>query len=78
MAVLDVHVNGDGVWPDMKGRPIKKLELVGIAALPGGMQSGNPSVMLRLEADGQVYVAEVSLRLFQQANAAFRGRYGDI
>lgn len=50
-----------------------------IAAVEGGMQSGAPSVAIRIDLpDGRIVVAETSLRLFQMAAAALLGRFGDV
>ena len=54
----------------------KGLTIVG---LPGGMESGKPSLMLVCYLpDGTPVAIETSLALFQAANVALRGRYGDI
>jgi len=75
--ILSVHVNAEGVWADLSGRKILKATLTSVGALPHGMTSGRTSVALRIELnDGSVVFAETSLRLFQQAAAAFTGRYG--
>lgn len=49
-----------------------------ITALAGGMMSGAPSVMLRLDLpDGRTVLAQTSLRLFLAAADMLRARYGD-
>jgi hypothetical protein len=87
VTVLDIHINGDGCWPDLEGSTIaggngprlQVTEVASIAALASGMQSGLPSVMIRLNLpDGTVALGETSMRLFLQAAAAFRARYGDV
>ena len=52
--------------------------LIQIVGIEKGMQSGRPSVMIRLDLpDGRVVIAETSLDAFQTANAVLRGRFGD-
>lgn len=73
-----IHPDGDGCWPDLKDRPYEHGLLTGISALKAGMQTGRPSVTLRIEADdGRVILAETSLRLLSSAVRAFIARYGD-
>lgn len=51
----------------------------GMVALEGGMVDGRPSIAIRIDLpDGRIVVAETSLRLFQMANAALLGRFGDV
>lgn len=79
MIAMTIHLHGDGVWPDLAQRPLLKAVTLGVAALDAGMQSGLPSVTFRLDTeDGQVVVGETSMRLFLQAAAAFRARFGDV
>lgn len=86
MAELQILLEGDGAWPDlMEKRARGTLVHLGndappiqIAALAGGMSSGKPSVMIRLDLpDGTSVLAEMSLRLFLAAATALAGRYGD-
>ena len=80
MLDLRIHLDGDGVWPDLKDRDIIHLKDVGtieIAALSRGMTSGRPSIAFRLSLpDGKVVFAETSLRLFLAAARALAARYG--
>lgn len=85
MIVLKVVLNAEAAWPDLREKLrdgsavwLGEKGAVTVGGLPGGMESGNPSVAIRIDApDGRVVVAETSLRLFLQAAAALRGRYGE-
>lgn len=87
MLALRVILEGDGCWPDLVDKQAAgKLTWphasdpaqIEIAALRSGLHSGRPSVAIRIDLpDGRVVVAETSLRLFLQAAAALRGRYGE-
>jgi hypothetical protein len=71
--------DADGVWPDLADKTVHHVTSpIGIGALRGGMQSGAPSVAMRLELDdGSVVLAETSLVLFLSAADALRARFGD-
>lgn len=71
--------DGDGAWPDLVGKKVHHVTTtIGVAGLPGGMESGKPSVSLRLELDdGSTVLAETSLVIFLAAADALRARYGD-
>jgi hypothetical protein len=78
MPVLHIHVEGEGVWPDLADKPPESAVKLSIAALPAGMLSGAPSVMIRMDlGDGRVVVGETSLKLLLTAADAFRARHGD-
>jgi hypothetical protein len=78
MPAMKIHMNADGCWPDLPPRPDEPTEDVEVACMPHGMQSGAPSVFIRInEPDGRVTIAQTSLALFLQAADAFRARYGD-
>jgi hypothetical protein len=84
MLALDLNLNGDNVWPDLKGKS-KVIHLgnsappIKVATLDNGMQSGLPSVALRLELpDGTVVIAETSARLFCTAANAIQARYPQL
>jgi hypothetical protein len=85
--MLDIHVEEEGCWPDLEGSTIAggngpRLQItedLSIASFSSGMASGLPSVIIRLNLpDGSVALGQTSLRLFQAAAAAFRGRYGEV
>lgn len=80
MPAIDIILDGDNAWSDLERKSIIHLQDVvwKMAALPGGMSSGKPSVALRLDLpDGQVVVAETSLLALVTAVSAFVARHGD-
>jgi hypothetical protein len=83
MKQLNIILNGDNAFPDLDrdrvihvgndGPPIE------VAVLAGGMTSGRPSLMIRIDLpDGQTVMAETSARLFCTAARAIMGRYPDL
>ncbi len=85
MPVIKVLLD-EPAWPDLADKAARLTWLSGnddppiqIGALQGGMVGGRPSVAIRIDLpDGRIVVAETSLRLFQMANAALLGRFGDV
>lgn len=80
MPAINIILDGDNAWDDLQGKEIIHLQDVvwEMAALPGGMSSGKPSVALRLDLpDGKVLVAETSLLALLSAVNAFVARHGD-
>jgi len=50
-----------------------------IVGLPAGTSEGKPAVLITAELpDGSYVYIETTLALFQTANGALRGRYGDV
>lgn len=77
MTSLQIHLDGDGAWPDMVPEKTIKGNLIGVAALKAGMQTGRASVSFRVELpDGQLVFCETSMRLFLNAANVFRVKYG--
>jgi hypothetical protein len=77
MPALDIILHGDGCWPDLKEHPDRVIHLnnVAMAALPGGMTSGQTSVSIRIDLpDGRVVIAETSLALLGTAVDMFRAQ----
>jgi hypothetical protein len=75
MPDLKIHLDGDACWPDLQAMKFEHAVLEGVALLEGGMQSGAPSVGLRIKTDdGRTVIAETSFQLFEAAARAFRGR----
>ncbi len=67
---VQIHIDGDGCWPDLI--PGTYLEAdpssYELALLPGGMQSGKPSVTLRMKLEnGDTVLAQFSLAIFKTA-----------
>lgn len=83
MPVIDIILDGDNAFKELQGQKILHGELIKVATLKDGMKSGLPSVALLIKIDlgehaGEYVIAETSLKLFQAANAAFTGRFGDV
>lgn len=82
MLGLKVTLDGDDAWPDLREKRDSIIHLsndappLQVLGLSGGMQSGRPSVALRLDLPcGCVVVAETSMVLFLAAAQALRARY---
>jgi hypothetical protein len=79
MVELQVIVDGDACWPDLKDKRI--IHAVGglqLAALKKGMVSGKPSVCFRFELPGGfVLLVETSLALFLTAADTLKAAHGD-
>jgi hypothetical protein len=79
MPALTLKLDGDNAWPDLPNRTVHHVTgMFEIAGLAGGMESGKPSIAIRLDLDdGSSVVAETSLALFLMAADAFKAKYGD-
>ena len=79
MPVIKVILEGDGALADMVGREADVIFLTApftVAALAAGMQSGAPSLAIRIDLpDGRVVFQETSLGAWIMATAALRGRF---
>jgi hypothetical protein len=80
MPVIQLKLEGDGAFEDLQGREVIQVSPeapLRIAVLPGGMESGEPSVAITFDLpDGRAVVAETSLNGFQAAARATAARYG--
>lgn len=82
MLAIHLKLDGDGAYPDLRDASDRIIHLgndtsLGVSALSGGMTSGKPSVMLRIDLpDGRVVLAETSMALFLATADALRARYG--
>jgi hypothetical protein len=79
---IELKLDGEGAWPDLvEKREHGELIHVGgfeLGALEAGMESGRPSIAIRIDLpDGRVVIAESSLRLFLTAYEALVIRFGD-
>jgi hypothetical protein len=75
---LNIILDGDNCWPELREKGWIEGKLVAVAALVNGTVEGNPTVTLRIELpDGQTVLAQTTLRLFNGAARAFRGRFGE-
>jgi hypothetical protein len=76
MISLDIRLDGDGAFEDVRDEA-QRGDAFRIAALNGGMTSGNLSIALGVRGDdGKVIVAETSWRLLHAAVRAIEARYG--
>lgn len=79
---MTIKLDGDNAWPDLFNQRQRLIHIgngshIEVAALAGGMTSGRPSVMFRIDLpDGRVVLAETSMRNFLMAARAFEARYG--
>lgn len=83
MPTMSIILDGDGAWPDLKEKigteQVIEAEVNAVAALNQGMQTGLPSVCLRINLpDGRVVLAQTSMRLWNAATRAFIGRFGSL
>lgn len=81
MPSLDINLNGDGAWPELKDASPERVfwtQTAKLCVLEGGMVSGRPSVALRIDLpDGRVAIYQTSVGQFLMAAAALRGRFGE-
>lgn len=87
MPSLNIIPEGDGCWPELAelaadGQLINAMEdraKISLAFLEAGMQSGKPSITIRIDLpDGRVVITETSGMLFMAAARAFAAKFGDI
>lgn len=82
MIHLSVKFDDENPWPDLADQ--KKLHFlrtgqIQIAVLDKGMQSGKPSIVVRIDLpDGTIVAAETSARLFCGAGRAITAKYPDL
>lgn len=82
MPAMNIILDGDNAWPDLREKvadgTLPETEAVSVACLPRGMNSGKPTVAIRLDLpDGTAVIGQTSLALFLTAADAFKARYGD-
>lgn len=70
-------------WPELEKADIIHIANdappIQVAVLEGGLQSGRPSVALRIDLpDGRTVVAETTARLFCSAAKAIMAKYPDL
>lgn len=83
MIPLNIILDGDNAWEDIRDKPIIHLgngaPAIQVAVLTGGMSSGRPSVALRIDLpDGKHVIAETSARLFCAAARVIMAKYPDL
>lgn len=78
MPMLDVSVNGDNCWPDLKKKGFIRGEFTGIARLADGTVSGASTVTVRIELpDGKTVLAQTTLALLNTVMQAFNAAEGN-
>jgi hypothetical protein len=79
MVGMTLNLDGDNAWPDLAGRMVHHIKgSMAVAALKGGMESGAPSVAIRVDInENESVVAETSLALFLSAADVLKAKYGD-
>lgn len=87
---LEVCLEGEGALSDVKRHrfvgsapgeqgALYMGKMLKVIALPGGMQSGLPSVSVLMELpDGRLAIGETSARMFVLAARAIAARYPEI
>lgn len=79
MPALNIIMNGDNAWPDLREKTFLIGEPVAVAFLDSGMASGKPSVAFRIELeDGRTVVAQTSAQLFSAAARALNVKYPNL
>ena len=85
MQIIKVVFGTEPVWPELAAKYDagkvywlgEDAPMIQISGLDGGMVSGKPSIVIRLDLpDGKVVVAETSWAIFDAAHSALRGRFG--
>lgn len=75
MPGLNICLDGDNCWPDLRESGFAKGEIVGIALLANGMVSGAPSVTFRAKLeDGTTALVETSFALLEAGVRTMRER----
>lgn len=80
MPILHLLLEGDNAWAEIKAKKVIDLSELPIemAILPGGMQSGKPSVAFRIHLpNGEVLFTQTSWALLYAACKAIEARYGE-
>lgn len=77
--VVHVNLDGDGVFPELKGRKIHRITEMTVTSLPGGMTSGLPSVAVRMDLPGteESVFFETSVRMWLSVADLLKSKYGD-
>lgn len=83
MIQLNVILDGDNCWPDLRDKCLIHLgndsPPIQVAVLDRGMTSGAPSLSLRIDLpDGRTVIAETSARLFVSVARIIGAKYPDL
>lgn len=76
MASINLKLNGDGAFPELKGKKIHHVKSpIDIALLKGGMKSGKHSVVIKVELEnGEIVFIETSATLFMSTAVGIKAR----
>lgn len=80
MTGLEIHLDGDGCWPDLAekqaaGKLHEPGRLAGVALLPSATTAGKHTVTFRVELpDGSIATAETTLALLVTAVGGLKTR----
>lgn len=81
MPYLRVKTEADGgAWPDLADKRDRVIEVdaAEVCGLSRGMESGKPSVAMRLDLpDGRTVIFQTSLQLFLTAADVLKAYHGD-
>lgn len=79
MPMIKIILNGENCWPDLKGKLVHHITNdFQMAGLPSGMESGKPSITIRIDInEKEVVIVETSWALLLSTMDAFLARYGD-
>lgn len=80
-SIIDLHLDGDGAFPELAGRDdmihLGDGTAIGMAVLDAGMTSGRASVAFKFTLpDGRPVLAEASWRVLATAVLGIAARYG--
>jgi hypothetical protein len=81
MPSIQLHREGDGCWPDLKLDDCLQADSdsLQIALLSEGMESGLPSVVMRVETtEGQTVLIQTSWRALRAAALGIQARVGNF
>lgn len=79
MAIVDLKLEGDNAWPEIRDREIIDLSqgAIHFAVLPEGTESGQPSVSIRLDLpDGRIVFTQLTWNLLHATVKAIQAKYG--
>lgn len=82
MPVMDVVLDTTNLWPDLKEMPhaiIHTTTNLQVAVMEGGMASGRPSIMIRIDLpDGRVVLFETSARIYCSGAKIIMAKFPDL
>lgn len=80
---IDIQLDGDNCWPEIRGKVIANVELTGVALLPDGevidgvtgARKRVPILLLRVDLpDGTVAIAQIKVEMLNMIASAMKGR----